>query len=164
MRQSEIISRDVKIFFTTHYVLVSFRFAVLPSSTYLFTVGVEGFYFSLDHTETHATVGRTPLDEGSARSRGLYLATQTLYKRRTYMPPAALEPTIPASARPQTYALDRAATGIGYVLVVKSNKSEKLRETGAASECQVFKEQRSLDCFLLNVALKCLKTKRKMFY
>ena len=30
------------------------------------------------------------------------------------MPPAIFEPAIPASDRPQTYALDRAATGIGY--------------------------------------------------
>jgi hypothetical protein len=29
------------------------------------------------------------------------------------MPPVGFKPTIPASARPQTYALDRAATGIG---------------------------------------------------
>jgi hypothetical protein len=28
------------------------------------------------------------------------------------MPPVGYEPTIPASARPQTYTLDRAATGI----------------------------------------------------
>jgi hypothetical protein len=28
------------------------------------------------------------------------------------MPPVGFEPTIPASTRPQTYALDRAATGI----------------------------------------------------
>jgi hypothetical protein len=31
------------------------------------------------------------------------------------MPLAGFEPTIPASARPQTYALDRAATGIGNI-------------------------------------------------
>ena len=31
------------------------------------------------------------------------------------MPPEGLEPTIPASERPQTYALDRAATGIGFM-------------------------------------------------
>jgi hypothetical protein len=29
------------------------------------------------------------------------------------MPPEGFEPTIPASERPQTHALDRAATGIG---------------------------------------------------
>jgi hypothetical protein len=31
------------------------------------------------------------------------------------MPPVELEPTSPASARPQTYALDGAATGIGTI-------------------------------------------------
>jgi hypothetical protein len=29
------------------------------------------------------------------------------------MPPVGFDPTIPANALPQTYALDRAATGIG---------------------------------------------------
>jgi hypothetical protein len=33
------------------------------------------------------------------------------------MPPVGFEPTIPASARPQTYPVDRAVTGIGYVLI-----------------------------------------------
>jgi hypothetical protein len=32
------------------------------------------------------------------------------------MPPAGFETTIPASERPQTYALGRAATGIGILL------------------------------------------------
>jgi len=31
----------------------------------------------------------------------------------TSMPPAGFEPTIPARERPQTQAVDRAATGIG---------------------------------------------------
>jgi len=31
------------------------------------------------------------------------------------MPPVEFEPTISASERPQTHALDRAATGIGYI-------------------------------------------------
>jgi choline dehydrogenase-like flavoprotein len=35
---------------------------------------------SFDHTQAHTTVGRTPLDEGSARRRDLYLTTETLYK------------------------------------------------------------------------------------
>jgi hypothetical protein len=49
-----------------------------PYIFYLLTVGVEVGYFSLDHTQTHTTVGRTSLDEGSARRRDLYLTTQTL--------------------------------------------------------------------------------------
>jgi hypothetical protein len=54
---------------------------ILPSSIYLFTVGVERFFiFTLSHSDSHTTVGRTPLDEGSARLRDLYLTTQTLYK------------------------------------------------------------------------------------
>jgi hypothetical protein len=61
--------------------------------------------FWLDHIQTHTTVGRTPLDEGSARRRDLYLTTQTLYKTKTSMPPGGFEPTIPASARPQTLRL-----------------------------------------------------------
>ena len=32
---------------------------------------------------------------------------------QTSMPPAGFEPAIPASERPQTHALDHAATGIG---------------------------------------------------
>ena len=31
------------------------------------------------------------------------------------MPQAGLEPAIPASDRPQTHALNRAATGLGYL-------------------------------------------------
>jgi hypothetical protein len=34
------------------------------------------------------------------------------------MLPAEFEPTIPASAGPQTCALDRAAAGIGYSVIV----------------------------------------------
>jgi hypothetical protein len=34
------------------------------------------------------------------------------------MPPAGFEPTIPANERPQTHALDRAATGIDYEVIV----------------------------------------------
>ena len=33
------------------------------------------------------------------------------------MPQAEFEPTIPVSERPQTHALDRAATGIGHVRI-----------------------------------------------
>jgi hypothetical protein len=80
-----------------------------------------GFLFSLDHTQTHTTFGRTPLDEGSARRRDLYLTTQTLYKRNISMPLVGCEPRIPASARPQTCALYSAATGIGNNVYKKVN-------------------------------------------
>jgi len=67
----------------------------------------------LDHTQRRITVGRTPLYEWSARRRDLYLKTHNTHNRQTSMPPVGFKPTISAGERPQTYALDRAATGIG---------------------------------------------------
>ena len=63
------------------------------------------------------TVGRTPLDEGPARHRDLYLTTHNTHNRQTSIPPVGFEPTILGSERPQTQALDRAATGIGAINV-----------------------------------------------
>jgi len=60
----------------------------------------------------HTALGRTHLDEWSARRRDLYLTTHNTHKRQTSMPPAGFEPAIPASDRPHTHT-DRAATGIG---------------------------------------------------
>jgi len=65
----------------------------------------------LDHTQRRTTVGRTPLDEWSARRRDLYLATQNTQNRHVSMTLVGFEPTLPTGERPQTYALDRAATG-----------------------------------------------------
>ena len=67
----------------------------------------------LDHTQRRTKVGRTPLDEWSARRRDLYLKTHNTHNRQTSMPPVGFEPTISAGERLQTYALDRAATGTG---------------------------------------------------
>ena len=67
----------------------------------------------LDHTQRRTTVSRTPLDEWSARRRDLYMTTHNTHNRQTSMPPAEFEPTISADERPQTYALDCAATGTG---------------------------------------------------
>jgi len=63
----------------------------------------------LYHTQRRTTVGRTPLDEWSARRRGLYLATHNNHNRQTSISPVGFEPTISSGERPQTDALDRAA-------------------------------------------------------
>ena len=68
---------------------------------------------SRSHTHRRITVGRTPLDGWSARSRDLYLTTHNTHNRQTSISPVGFEPTISASERPQTYALDHVATGIG---------------------------------------------------
>jgi hypothetical protein len=78
------------------------------------------------HTQWRTTIGRTPLDELSARRSDLYLTTNT-HNRQTSMHPAGFEPTISAGKRPQTHALDRAASGAGcqiaYCTVVTFLKS-----------------------------------------
>ena len=63
----------------------------------------------LDHTLRRTTFGRTPLDEGSARRRDLYLTIHDTHNKRTSMPQMRFEPTVSAGERPQTCALDRAA-------------------------------------------------------
>jgi len=68
----------------------------------------QGFMITLRHT----TLDRTPLDEWSARRSHLYPTTH-IHKRQISVPPAGLEPAIPASERPQTHAVDGAATGVG---------------------------------------------------
>jgi hypothetical protein len=69
----------------------------------------------LDHTQRRTTVGRNPLDERSARRTDLYLTTHNTHNRQTHMPLAGFEPKISTGERPQTYALDRAATGTGPI-------------------------------------------------
>jgi len=67
----------------------------------------------LDHTQRRTTVSRTALDEWSASRRDLYLTTHDTHNRQISMPPVGFETTISAGERPQTYALDPAATGTG---------------------------------------------------
>jgi hypothetical protein len=68
-----------------------------------------GFEIILRHT----TFGRTPLDEWSARRKGLYLTTHDIHQGQSLMPQARFEPATPASEVPQTYVSEYAATGIG---------------------------------------------------
>ena len=55
----------------------------------------------LDHTQRRTTVGRTPLDERSARRRGLYPTTHDTHNRQISTPLVGFEPTISAGERPE---------------------------------------------------------------
>jgi hypothetical protein len=106
-----------------------------------------GFTITLRHT----TLGRTPLDEWSARRRDLYQTTRNTHKRQTSIPPAGFEPAIPASYRPQTHALDRVATRINihaYNPINSKYRPIKLIET------RWWKEGSSLSC-LLSIMWRC---------
>ena len=74
------------------------------------------FFMFLDRTQWHTTFVWTPLDEGSAGRRDLYLTTHSFQKRQASMPPAGFESAISASDRPQTLPLDRLVTEIGLFL------------------------------------------------
>jgi len=63
----------------------------------------------LDHTQRHTTVGRTPLDEWSACRMDFY-PYNTQHSQETSISPAGFYLTNSAGERPQTYAVDRAAT------------------------------------------------------
>ena len=110
----------------------------------------------LDHTQRRITVGRTPLDEWSARRRDLYLTTQNIHSRQTSMPPVEFEPTISAGERPQTYALDRTATGLyrWHLSVINSINNKK--------EAQSFSRNlSSYHCSLMATCSGFLKIRRQ---
>jgi hypothetical protein len=68
--------------------------------------GVEGYCYTWTYTRARQNSSR----EVSARRRDPYNTVHNTHKRQTPMPLSAFEPAIPASERPQTYTLDRAAT------------------------------------------------------
>jgi hypothetical protein len=85
-----------------------------PSLFYLLTVGVEVVYFHL------ITLRHTPQSVGLLWTSDRPVARPLLDNANTvqdkHYAPVGFEPTISASAWPQTYALDSAATGIGHSL------------------------------------------------
>jgi len=86
-------------------------------------VMASSFLRFLDYTQRRTTVGRTTLDEWSALRRDLYLTTHNTHNRQTSMPSVGFEPMISAGERPQTYALDSAATGTGTIPTLAWKKS-----------------------------------------
>jgi hypothetical protein len=99
--------RTVAVFFTFpgEYWILFFSIAQRP----LVGQGLLIIEAAQSHSVSRTTHGRTSLDEWSARRRDLYLTTHSTHKRQTAMPPAGFEPTIRASERPNTHALDRTA-------------------------------------------------------
>jgi len=79
----------------------------------------------LDHTQRRTTVVRTPLDDWSALRTDLYLTTHSTHNRQISMTPARFDPKISAGEWPQTYALDRAATGMGSETCIAGLNSRK---------------------------------------
>jgi len=71
----------------------SLTLRLLMSYIYIYIYMEHLFLMFLDHTR-RSTVGRTPLDEWSARRRDLYLTTHNTHNRQISVPPVGFEPTI----------------------------------------------------------------------
>ena len=96
----------------------------------------------LDNKQRWSTVGRTPLDEWSARRTDLYLTRNNTHNRQTSMAPAGFEPAISAGERQQANALDCAATGTG-------EKNLRTIPEGLTSESRL-KSPGTTSCRLVN--------------
>jgi len=86
----------------------------------------------LDHTQRYTTVCRTPLDEWSARRRYPYKKTHDIHNRQTSMPPTGFEHTVSVGERPDSYAVNRAATGPGQLWLTRAIRVE---ETAYLEQC-----------------------------
>ena len=73
-------------------------------------------YWGFEITRRHTTLGRSPLDEWSARRKGLNLGAQNTHKRQDIHAPGGIRTAIPPSERPETHAFDRVTIGIGLNL------------------------------------------------
>jgi hypothetical protein len=113
-RRKQFLKRSVCVIWGNGNGFVSFHSLYL---FYLLTVGVEGVYLHL------IALTQAPQSVGLlwTRDRPVPETDNTnTQKRQTSMPPVGFEPTIPGSARPQSYALDCEATGIGMEIVLKN--------------------------------------------
>ena len=72
----------------------SLTFRLLMPYIYIYMEQI--FLMFLDHTQWRSTVGRTPLDEWSARRRDLYLTTHDTHNRKISMPTVGFETKISA--------------------------------------------------------------------
>ena len=93
------------------------------------------------HTHTHKhthTLGRTPLDEGSAPRRDIYLRTHNTHMRQTSLPSPGFEPAIRANERSQTKASGRMATVNSVFTKLYSSSVSCVRTEGSKVTCCPF--------------------------
>ena len=76
-------------------------------------------------TLTH-TLGRTPLDQGSASRRVLYLTKHITHKKQIAIAPAGFEPTMPAGLRPPRSVKIKYNTIIIIIIIIVILRSVEL--------------------------------------
>ena len=88
---------------------------IIRHTIYCFEIKLRHTTVCFEITPTHISLCRTPLEEGSARRRDIYLIPKNTHNRQTDMSPTGIEPGILACKRPQTHASDSTATGFAIV-------------------------------------------------
>ena len=79
----------VLLFFSLMHRIFYLTLRLLMSYIYIYMERI--FLMFLDHTQRRTTVGRTPLDERSARRRDLYLTTHDPHNRQISMPTGGMD-------------------------------------------------------------------------
>ena len=80
----------------------------------------------------------------------LYLITQNTHNRQTSTSPVGFEPTFSAGERPQTHALDRAATGIGHLATYNTNITQYTNNSNQQYNAHLTHEPTYYKCFITN--------------
>ena len=118
------------------------------------------FLMFLVHTQRRSTVGRTPLDEWSARRRDLYLTTHDTHNRQISMPTVGFEPTISAGERPQAHPVCKMRIIHEPKKVALWNKrhfEENNRECAACLKSSVLivvEKKKYIECNIWRVAVR----------
>jgi hypothetical protein len=89
----------------------------------------------ISRSHWHTALGRTPLDERSARRRDRYLKKHKTVNRRTFIPPARFEPAIRA-----IHAFDRRPLGSAVNL---HRQDENRWPTGKAEETECVRSRKN---------------------
>jgi hypothetical protein len=97
--------------FSTFIIIHSLIFRLGFQLEHRAPLGVSVITHAIRHTVGLLWTSDQPVAETSPAQDN----TTYKHERQTSMPRAEFEPTIPATKQPQTYALDRAATGIGFL-------------------------------------------------
>jgi hypothetical protein len=88
------------------------------------------FGVSRSHSSRNTTLGRTRLDEWSARRRDLCLTTQNTHKRQKSMPQPGFGPRTLAGERSKTHALGRVPLGSAVMMSMTiDNTTTEIIET-----------------------------------
>ena len=101
----------------------------------------------LDHTQRRTIVGRTPLDEWSARRRDLYLTTHNTHNRQTSMPPVGFEPG--RAAYTSVYIIQSMRNSIGIGTAILASCRTNCHYSSASDEVQLGCEGGETDNFML---------------